>query len=288
MEGLIVKGIGGFYYVKTASGIYQAKGRGIFKKEGMTLAVGDNVELEVLPDGDGVINRILPRKNQFIRPPIANVDCFIVVFAAAKPKPNFSVIDKFLIMAERCGIEAVICVNKCDLVNADGLAEIRAIYEDVYPMVFVSGKSGAGISQLCMHLSGKRVAFAGPSGVGKSTITNLLIPHANMETGTVSSKTQRGRHTTRHVEIFETEDGGLIFDTPGFTSFDILEASLEELAGCYPEFASFSLDCRFDNCRHDKEPDCRVRDAVEHGKISKVRYASYLANMEEIKNKKKY
>ena len=288
MEGLIIKGIGGFYYVKTADGVYQTRGRGIFKKDGVTLMVGDNVEMEVLPDGDGVINAILPRRNQFIRPPIANVDCFIVVLAAVKPKPNFSVIDKFLVMAEQHDMEAVICINKCDLVSPEALEEIRAIYRDVYPVVCVSGRTGEGIAQLQALLRGRRAAFAGPSGVGKSTITNRIIPEANMETGTVSKKTARGKHTTRHVEIFQTEGGGLVFDTPGFTSFDILEAEEEDLADFYPEMASLKGQCRFDNCRHIKEPDCAVRAAAEAGRISAVRYQSYLANMEELRNRKKY
>ncbi|MEE0514063.1 MAG: ribosome small subunit-dependent GTPase A [Emergencia sp.] len=288
MKGLIVKGIGGFYYVKTADGIYQAKGRGIFKKEGITLAVGDNVELEVLPDGDGVINEILPRKNQFIRPPIANVDCFIVVFAAAKPKPNFSIIDKFLIMAEAGNMDAVLCINKCDLASDEELVRIQDIYEGIYPMFFVSAKTGEGIDSLDTYISGKRAAFAGPSGVGKSTITNLIVPQANMETGKISSKTSRGKHTTRHVEIFESREGGLVFDTPGFTSFDILEADEAALSDYYPEFASYKGKCRFDNCRHLKEPDCRVREAAERGEISMARYESYLTNLEQVKKRKKY
>lgn len=288
MRGLIIKGIGGFYYVKTAEGIYQAKGRGIFKKAGITLAVGDNVELEVLPDGDGVINEILPRKNQFIRPPIANVDCFIVVFAAAKPKPNFSIIDKFLIMAEAGNMDAVLCINKCDLASNEELVRIQNIYEGIYPMFFVSAKTGEGIDHLDAYISGKRAAFAGPSGVGKSTITNLIVPQANMETGKISSKTSRGKHTTRHVEIFESREGGLVFDTPGFTSFDILEADEAALSDYYPEFAPYKGKCRFDDCRHLKEPDCRVREAAEQGEISMARYESYLTNLEQVKKRKKY
>lgn len=288
MKGLIMKGIGGFYYVKTAEGLFQAKGRGIFKKEGITLAVGDVVDIEVLADGDAVINSIDERKNQFIRPPIANIDRFIVVFSATKPKPNYSVIDKFLIMAEKNHIEPIICVNKCDLVKPVALEAIREIYEGVYPIVFVSGATGEGIEQLLPYMQGKRVAFAGPSGVGKSTITNLIIPDANMETGHVSQKTSRGKHTTRHVEIFEAGDGGFVFDTPGFTSFEILDAEEDTLSDFYPELLRYKGKCRFDNCRHIKEPDCKVREAVERGEMHQLRYDSYLANMEELKKRKKY
>ena len=290
MVGLIKKGIGGFYYVETEKGLIEAKGRGIFKKDGITLTVGDNVEISMIDEekNQGVIEEILPRKNRFIRPPIANVDIFAVIFAPQKPKPNFALIDKFLIMAEMNGAEAVICINKCDLAEEEEIAAIKAIYQPVYTIVEVSAKTGKGIPELEKLLSGKRAALAGASGVGKSTILNSMIPHANMETGSVSEKTKRGRHTTRHVEIFDAECGAKIFDTPGFTSFEILEAEEDELWKYYPEFLPYAGGCKYDNCRHLREPDCAVRKAVSEGKIHPMRYDSYAANMEEIKKRKKY
>lgn len=185
-------------------------------------------------------------------------------------------------------MDAVLCINKCDLASDEELVRIQDIYEGIYPMFFVSAKTGEGIDSLDTYISGKRAAFAGPSGVGKSTITNLIVPQANMETGKISSKTSRGKHTTRHVEIFESREGGLVFDTPGFTSFDILEADEAALSDYYPEFASYKGKCRFDNCRHLKEPDCRVREAAERGEISMARYESYLTNLEQVKKRKKY
>lgn len=290
MEGLIVKGIGGFYYVDTGSEIIEAKGRGIFKKDGITLAVGDRVELEIIDEAEkkGVINSIYPRKNQFIRPPIVNVDTFVVVFAASKPKPNLVLVDKFLVMAEMHGVEAIICINKRDLVSPEILGEYKAIYENIYPVIAVSARTGEGMDELKNALSAKTAALAGPSGVGKSTIINALVPHANMETGSISEKTKRGKHTTRHAEIFKAEGGGRIFDTPGFTSFEIMEADEESLMHYYPDIERYSDGCFYDNCRHLKEPQCAVREAVNKGKIHRLRYESYAANMEEIKNRKKF
>lgn len=290
MEGLIIKGIGGFYYVDTREGIIEAKGRGILKKDGLTLAVGDRVELEVIDENEkkGVINSIYPRKNCFIRPPIANVDTFVVVFAAAKPKPNLILADKFLVMAEMNDVEAVICINKKDLVSCRQLEEYKSVYDGIYPIVAVSARTGEGLDELKRSIAGKTAALAGPSGVGKSTILNSLIPHANMETGSISEKTSRGKHTTRHVEIFKAEGGGRIFDTPGFTSFDIMEAEEDSLMHCYPDIEKYAGDCYYDNCRHLKEPGCAVRKALESGKIHRLRYESYVSNMEEIKNRRKY
>ena len=290
MKGLIRKGIGGFYYVQTEAGLVEAKGRGIFKKDGITLAVGDFVDIDIIEEAEkkGVINEILPRKNQFIRPPIVNVDVFLIVFAATRPKPNFALVDKFLVMAEMHNVEAVICINKCDGASETEIAEMKAVYEPVYPVLCVSGKTGQGLAELEAQIAGKSAALAGPSGVGKSTILNAMIPHANMETGEISEKTKRGKHTTRHVELFSVDGGGMVFDTPGFTSFEILEAGEDDLRLYYPEIERYDGQCRYDNCRHMTEPDCAVREAVRKGEIHKLRYASYTANLEEIRSRKKY
>ncbi len=290
MKGLIRKGIGGFYYVQTEAGLVEAKGRGIFKKDGITLAVGDFVDIDIIEEAEkkGVINEILPRKNQFIRPPIVNVDVFLIVFAATRPKPNFALVDKFLVMAEMHNVEAVICINKCDGASETEIAEMKAVYEPVYPVLCVSGKTGQGLAELEAQIAGKTAALAGPSGVGKSTILNAMIPHANMETGEISEKTKRGKHTTRHVELFSVDGGGMVFDTPGFTSFEILEAGEDDLRLYYPEIERYDGQCRYDNCRHMTEPDCAVREAVRKGEIHKLRYASYTANLEEIRSRKKY
>ena len=291
MKGLIIKGIGGFYYVMTQEGeVVEAKGRGIFKKDKITLLVGDEVEIQMTDrDGaKGVINSIFPRKNQFARPPISNVDMFIVVFAAKNPRPNYSVIDKFLINSQLNGIEPVICINKKDLVSERDIDEIRDIYGKIYRTVAVSARTGEGTDDLRAMIKGRRAALAGPSGAGKSSIINLLHPKADMETGEVSRKTMRGRHTTRHVEIFSLAGGGMLFDTPGFTSFDLPDIDEDQLKYYYPEFAEFNDLCRYDDCRHLKEPDCAVLAAVAGGRINNRRHEAYVSNYEELKRRKRY
>lgn len=290
MRGMIIKGIAGFYYVKVKDEIYQCKARGIFKKDGITPFVGDEVIIELINQGEGeaVINNICPRKNEFIRPPIANVDCFVIVVAAASPEPNPDIIDKFLVMAEKSHTDIVVCINKIDLVSEDKLNALDEIYKDIYSVVHVSGSTGKGIKELEILLKDRKSALAGPSGSGKSTILNKLQTGLSVETGDISYKTKRGKHTTRHVEIFEMDFGGMIFDTPGFTSFDILEAEEEELQFLYPEIASLVGGCKYDNCRHIKEPDCCVRNAVEAGKIHKTRYHSYVNQYKEIQERRKY
>ncbi|WP_027868898.1 ribosome small subunit-dependent GTPase A [Eubacterium sp. AB3007] len=290
MRGLITKGIGGFYYVRTEQGVVQTRGRGIFRNEDITPTVGDEVEISLLEGGDGVVEEILPRRNLFARPPIANVDRIVIVFAATRPKPSFDLIDRFLIMAESKGVDPILCMNKVDLLATSRCEQMIERYRGIYPCVMTSGIDGRGLEDLKALIGDQTVAFAGPSGAGKSTLINLLVPEASMETSEISRKTRRGRHTTRHVEILQMPDGGLVFDTPGFTSFDIRDVDEQDLWRYYPEIAAISGNCRFDDCMHIKEPDCAVRKAVEDGQIRQERYDSYVKNYQEIKenNRRNY
>ncbi len=285
MKGIIIKGIGGFYYVKTPpeGTVHQCKARGVFKKQGITPMVGDDVEIELSENSDAVITDIFPRRNHFIRPPISNVDCFCVIFSFKHPEPNRAVMDKFLVMAEASNTDVVLCMNKVDLAKAEEIQNIQNVYGSIYPIVYICGRTGEGIDILKDLIKGSKAALAGPSGVGKSTILNLLLPEAGAEIGEISKKTSRGKHTTRHVEIFDAGDRTFIFDTPGFTSFDVLDAEPEDLQHLYPEMANLIGKCRFDDCTHMEEPGCSVREAVERGAISESRYASYREQMEELK-----
>jgi ribosome biogenesis GTPase len=288
MEGLIVKGVGGFYYVRTDGGVYQCRARGLFKKNGVTPTVGDVVDFEPLDEEEGVINEIKPRKNIFIRPPIANIDCFVVVMAAAQPKPNLEILDRFLVMAEQAATDIVVCLNKVDITGIERVRGISDIYRSIYPVVEISCATGCGLERLPPLLKGKRCALAGPSGAGKSTLLNTLQLGLGLETGAVSGKTKRGRHTTRHVELFEMDFGGAIFDTPGFTSFETTGVDGRDLAGCYPEMAKYTGGCRFDDCRHIREPGCAVLEAVRENKIAPSRYESYARQLEEIERNVRY
>lgn len=296
MNGIIVKAIAGFYYVKSGDSVYRCRARGIFKERGIKPAVGDYVEMELIEDNDdSLVTEILPRKNSFIRPFVANVDCFAIVTAAARPAPILQTIDRFLVMAEKADTDIVICINKCDLADENGKGSarkaaatvelLREIYEPIYPVVLMDNESGRGLDQFMELIAGKKTALAGASGVGKSTILNRIIPEASMETGNISEKTKRGKHTTRHSELFtiDEESQTMIFDTPGFTSFDILEAEEGELQHYYPEIQKYLGGCRYDNCRHIAEPECAVKAALEKGEISKYRYDSYKAQMEELR-----
>ena len=288
MEGIIVKGVAGFYYVKTENEIYQCKARGLFRKDGIVPFVGDWVSIRVLDDNKAIIQEIHPRKNQFTRPPIANVDCLVIVMAVKKPEPNLAMMDRFLVMAEFHRTEILICINKIDLADEEGLQIYREIYDPIYPMIFVSGKTEQGIPLLKKYLRGRVSALAGPSGVGKSTLLNKMESKDLATVGEIGQKSQRGKHTTRHVELFDMEGGGMLFDTPGFTSFDVMDAEEGELAFLYPEMAPYIGGCRYDNCRHLSEPDCRIRKAVEEGKIHKFRYGSYMDQINQIQTMRRY
>lgn len=283
MNGIIVKGIGGFYYVKTADNcIYECKARGIFRKEKITPAVGDRVEIEV-NNNNGSIIKITERKNCLIRPSVANIDALIIVVAATSPEPNLFLIDKMIVNAHKNNIEVMICINKSDLKNAD---EIEKIYTGAgYKVFTVSAKEGSGIDELMGVLKDRITAFAGLSGVGKSSLLNALTDY-NAQTGKISEKIQRGKHTTRHVELFELEGGGYIFDTPGFSSFETEDITPGDLWEYFPEMSDAAHNCRFRGCVHINEPDCAVKEKLNDGKISLSRYDSYKEIYKTLKDKK--
>lgn len=285
MQGRIIKGIGGFYYVKTADDtVFECKARGVFRKQNVKLMVGDIVEIST--DGAyGNIEKIEPRKNELIRPSVANIDSLVIVITPGEPEPNLFLVDKLLVNAEAAGISPVICINKTDI---KPYHEIEEIYKTaLYPVIAVCAKSGDGLSVLIEHIKGKISAFAGLSGVGKSTILSL-ITSGDMETGAVSEKIKRGRHTTRHVELLELLAGGYVFDTPGFSSFEVESVSAGDLAELFPEMKSEIGKCRFGGCSHINEPDCAVKGKLAAGLISDSRYESYIKIYEKLKNIKEW
>ena len=292
MQGKIVKGIAGFYYVHVVeSGVYECKAKGIFRKDGVKPLVGDNVEIEILDEKDmeGNIMQILPRKNELIRPAVANIDQALVVFAVAKPKPHLNLLDRFLVMMESREVPVILCFNKTDIAADPDIAELKEIYEKCgYPLLFTSAKKEEHIQELKHVLQGKTTAIAGPSGVGKSSIINLLQSEVEMETGSISRKIERGRHTTRHSELLVLGDNSYIMDTPGFSSLYISDVDRESLKYCFPEFTPFEGKCRFNGCDHVHEPDCAVKQAVEQGVIHRSRYENYLAMYQEIQERKRY
>ena len=292
MQGKIVKGISGFYYVYVeGTGIYECKAKGAFRKQKMKPLVGDNAEIVSIDEEDRIGNvvEILERKNELIRPAVANVDMALVIFATKKPQPNFNLLDRFLCMMEYQKVPVTICFNKADMVSQQEKQKLRAIYEPAgYNIIFTSAKENQGIEELRALLEGKTTTVAGPSGVGKSSLVNCLQDNIQMETGKISSKIDRGKHTTRHSEIIPICDGTYIVDTPGFSSMDVPGFEKEDLWTCYPDFAEYEPYCRFQGCSHINEPDCGVKDSLEQGKISRIRYDNYILLYEELKNIRKY
>ena len=292
MQGKIIKGIAGFYYVNVVeSGVYECKAKGVFRKEKIKPLVGDNVRIEILDEENktGNIVEIFPRKNELIRPAVANIDQALVVFAVTKPTPHFNLLDRFLVMMERKEIPVVLCFNKKDIATSPEIAELEAIYEKCgYPIVFTSALEQENIEEIRRLLLKKTTAIAGPSGVGKSSLINLLQNQVQMETGTISRKIERGKHTTRHSELIAVDADSYIMDTPGFSSLYVNDFEKEELKQYFPEFEPYEGQCRFNGCDHVHEPDCAVKRALEEGKISQVRYQNYLELYKELKEKRRY
>ena len=292
MQGRIIKGIAGFYYVKCGNQlIYECKAKGIFRKDRKKPLVGDEVRMDVIDEEKrlGNITEMLPRKNELIRPAVANIDQALVIFAAASPEPSLGLLNRFLILMEHSGIDTVICFNKADLADEEKKKKLAAIYESAgYRVLFTCAGQGRGLEPVKELLKGKITTVAGPSGVGKSTLINCLQSETVMETGEISEKIERGKHTTRHSQLIALDTQTYIFDTPGFGSLSVSDLLPEELQQCCPEFAKYQGDCRFLGCAHINEPDCGVKQAVMAGEISTERYNDYVSLYTECKNKRRY
>lgn len=293
MQGKIIKGIAGFYYVHVETcGVYECKAKGIFRNRKVKPLVGDNVLIDVISEEEhtGNITEILPRKNDLIRPAAANIDQAMVVFAVTQPDINYNLLDRFILMMDYQNVPTIICFNKIDLVGQEEINRLKGIYEKCgCQVLFISTYTKTGISQVMDILKSKTTVLAGPSGVGKSSLTNLILPAEDevMETGGIS-RIGRGRHTTRHSEIFHVSESTYICDTPGFTSLMVPEMEKEDLRFYFSDFEPYEGSCRFNGCVHINEPECAVKDAVDAGHISERRYQSYTEIYKELKEQKKY
>lgn len=290
MQGKIIKGIGGFYYVYAEDGtVYECKARGIFRLDGIKPLVGDLVEVEIASGTEktGNISRILPRGSELIRPAVANVDQALVVFSIVKPKPNLNLLDRFLIMMGQQGLPCIICFNKSDIASEKERGALSAAYGTCgCSALFASVKEQEGLEEVRALLHGKTTVLAGPSGVGKSSLVNYLHPEAAMEVGEISRKIDRGKHTTRHSELFVLDRESYIMDTPGFSSLQLFDMEKEDLKSFYQEFSVYAGACRFRGCVHRNEPGCGVKEALAAGKISDVRYHNYTLLYRELEGKK--
>jgi ribosome biogenesis GTPase len=300
-DGLIVKALSGFYYVQPEDGgsVVECRARGLFKKQGVSPLVGDRVRYEAKEDrsGDGTVIELLPRSTELVRPPIANVDTALIVFAVTRPDLNRTLLDKFLALAELAGLHSILCLTKADLLDAPGetasglkkeIAGLKAVYEGIgYPAFLTSVRDGSGVGPLLEALEGHITVIAGQSGVGKSSLLNQLAPGLQLETNDISEKLGRGKHTTRHVELFRIGERGLLADTPGFSQLEFPEMEAEQLTYAFPEFAELAPGCKFRGCLHLSEPGCRVHEALKAGTADQERYKNYAAFVTEIRDRKR-
>ena len=285
MEGIIIKGIGGFYYIKTDEGIIECKARGKFRYNSLKPMVGDRVTIKV-ENGKGVIEDIHERSSELIRPTVANVTQAFVVFAIKNPDINLDLLNRFLTLCEYNDIHAVVCLNKEDLCTEEEKENLKELINDIgYEVLFINAKEGKGFDALKERLAHNITVLCGPSGAGKSTLLNSFIDREHMETGSVSEKIGRGKHTTRHSELIDVDNGYLV-DTPGFTTLDVTFIDRDSLKYCFPEFNDYNNLCKFNGCNHYKEPKCAVKEAVEEGKINKLRYEFYIKTLAEIINRR--
>jgi len=288
-EGKIVKALSGFYYVLHNDELIQCRGRGVFRKNKITPLVGDEVVFQAENELEGYILEVKPRKNELIRPPIANVDQAILVFSAVEPDFSTVLLDRFLVLVEFNHIKPLICITKMDLTNNDGLQAITKFAEQYrlagYEVILTSSETEVGIEQLNPHVENKISVFAGQSGVGKSSLLNVLRPDLELKTNDISTHLGRGKHTTRHVELIKIGNG-LIADTPGFSSLEFTNIEVEDLNSCFPEIEKASENCKFRACQHVSEPKCGVKASVENGGIPQYRYEHYLDFLQEIKERK--
>lgn len=288
IDGIILKGIGGFYYVKSQDSIYECRARGKFRKDKIIPLVGDRVKITVdTVTNQGVVEEIMDRDTELIRPPVANVNQAIIVFAIQHPEPNLTLLDRFLVLAESQGLDIIICFNKMDLHKDTKSHPLKDLYQRAgYKVIGTSTKLKQGLEHAI--LKEKITVFAGPSGVGKSSLLNAVQPNLALQTGEISQKNERGKHTTRHVELLELDFGGWVLDTPGFSSLNLDFIDAEELHCLFLDFQPFIGECRFNGCIHLNEPECAVKQALLDGEIPESRYRSYIQLLEEIKQKRRY
>ena len=289
LKGTIVKGIGGFYYVNTGCGVYECRARGKFRLEKVTPTVGDFVEISVIDENGrkGSLDVIFARRNELIRPRVSNVDQAAIVFAAKSPALNPDLLDRFIILAERQKLDVIICINKIDIDKSEKYKDIAEIYtKSGFKVIPLSAEEGTNIDLLREEINGKISVFAGPSGVGKSSLLNAVNPMLGLNTGEISAKIERGKHTTRHAELMEIFDGSFIVDSPGFTSLFLDDIEKDELQYYFREFRPYIGNCRFSGCSHIHEPECAVKAHVG-GRINEMRYNRYVNIYDELSNERK-